>query len=90
MLTTDEVMLAGGTNSNNKTYYLYINDDYWLSSPAFFSADWGSAFAVNSAGSLDDLSMGDSTNCVRPVVTILPEAVTITGNGTSTDPYVAI
>ena len=44
LITTDEVVLGGGWNSNNFDYYLYTGQYYLASSP--FGFNYGSAFFV--------------------------------------------
>ena len=86
LLTTDEAMLAGGQNSTNKNYYLYIGQYYWLLSPS----DWrgGSGFFghVNSGGTV----YGSFVNPygVRPSVSLKPETLFLEGDGTTDNPYV--
>lgn len=86
LISADEVSYAGGIfGTNNQSYYLYTGQNYWTISPFYFN---GSAyeFAIYSNGTLGfnraDLSYG-----VRPVINLRAD-VTITGSGTSTDPYI--
>ena len=88
MITSDEVMYAGGRNStSNNTYYLYTNQKYWTSSPVGSSFNYSSRmYTVSSNGSVDT-SVVTSNNGLRPVISITPNAVISSGDGTSTNPY---
>jgi len=85
LITYDEVIHAGGGNSDNTNYYLRFVPDCWTMSPAGFeisSYGW-----VNfSMGSIGRLYNGAS-NSLRPVIN-LNANVLVTGTGTSSDPYV--
>ena len=87
LITSDEVVLAGGFGgSNNTSYYLYTNQYYWTMSPRDFSGSHAYVFFVVSNGNFGN---GDVTNAlgVRPVINLSAD-VTLSGSGTSTDPYV--
>ncbi len=86
LMTTDEVMYAGGrSGTSNSTYYLNTNQSWWLGSPYdfFFYVD---AWRVLSSGNFDANGVGN-TSGVRPVVSLAP-GIGTSGSGTSTDPYV--
>ena len=93
LITSDEVVLAGGFGgSNNSRYYLYTGEDYWTMSPNSFIAVSIRAVVlrVYSIGSLGtNGSWVDSTNGVRPVINLSSD-VTLSGSGTSTDPYTVV
>ena len=36
LLTSDEILLAGGHNQQNKSYYLYTNNAWWTMTPFYF------------------------------------------------------
>ena len=88
LITTDEVVLAGGWNASNKGYYLYSGLWYWAFSP--FSFGSGDAFVrvVNSDGNAYSfrISVGNSNGWVRPVLNLLPKVLKL-GDGTMNDPY---
>ena len=102
LITADEMMLAGhaggvfdGSYNHMKTNngsYLVTGYSFWTMTPAggynsFGYTDWyASVFRVNGHGCLDDLG-AYYINAVRPVIN-LKSGVTITGTGTTTDPYV--
>ncbi len=91
LITADEVILAGGkANSSNEYYYLHTNQDYYALSAGGFAYLGALGFFVSAAGGLDNCLVYQSVVGVRPVVTINPDEVTITGSGTAADPYIAM
>ena len=90
LITADEVAMAGGkSGSNNSTYYLYTNQDYWLGSPYFFNSGrtYAYEFFVSSSGYLDS-NYVDLTYGARPVVS-LSSSVKLSGDGTYNNVYIA-
>ena len=88
LIATDEVVLAGGFGgSDNSSYYLYTGQDYWTMSPINFNDmnNIARVFNVNSTGQLSNYYVYGVYG-VRPVINLKAD-VTITGSGTSTDPY---
>ena len=90
LITSDEVVLAGGLGgSNNTSYYLYTNQYYWTMSPYNFdSTGYAYVFLVNSNGTFGRDGVYNA-NGVRPVINLRAD-VTITGEGTASDPYVVV
>ena len=91
LITADEVAMAGGKfNSDNSSYYLYTNQDYFLGSPFGFSSDssFGGAFEfnVNLSGVLISTVVYTEFNDARPVVSLSSKAKLL-GNGTYSNPY---
>ena len=88
LITSDEVVLAGGFGgSNNTSYYLYTNQYYWTMSPSDADSDgWAGVFLVLSDGNFGNRWVNRAWG-VRPVINLKAD-ITITGEGTSTDPYV--
>ena len=88
LITADEVVLAGGFGgSSNSSYYLHTGQYYWIMSPSSADSDgWANVFHVYSTGGLGYFFV-HATYGVRPVINLKAD-VTITGEGTSTDPYV--
>ena len=89
LITTDEVMFAGGTTSVNSGYYLYIGQPYLTLSPCCFDAvnSYASVFNVNSAGNLNWAEV-NVTFSVRPVINLSADVTISSGNGTMNNPYV--
>ena len=87
-ITADEVAMAGGKwKTNNSSYYLYTNQDYWLGSPGDFNGARNNAyeFGVGSGGRLDAYFV-DNNFGARPVVSLSSKAK-LSGKGTYTNPY---
>ena len=85
LISADEVAYAGGVwTTSNTSYYLYTNSAYWTMSPYWYN---GSAvvFGVNTNGYLGSWSV-DFALGVRPVINLRGD-LSVTGTGTSTDPY---
>ena len=86
LITADEVWYAGGYTSNNINYYLYTGLNYWTMSPFGYGA--AGVFRVGLQGALyNDSGLNWTVPGVRPVINLKAD-VTLTGSGTSTDPYV--
>ena len=94
LITLDEVVFAGfntyysNTNDyHDTTNYLYTNTDYWTFSPVLVE-DYGFAGVgyVRSTGFVGGHFVGGARG-VRPVVS-LANGTLVTGEGTSTNPYV--
>ena len=94
LITLDEVVLAGFNTkySNTSDYkdttnYLRTGNNYWTLSPV--EADKGGPARVGPVSPDGFVSAGAvyGTDCVRPVVA-LKDGTLVTGDGTSTNPYV--
>ena len=87
MLSSDEIMLAGGSFSSNETYYLRTNGYFWTMSPGF--VDYGNAceFVVYGGGYLSSSGVYNSRG-LRPVVSLKPGTPVVRGSGTVYDPYI--
>ena len=87
LITSDEVVLAGGFGGrNNTSYYLYTNQTYWTMSPSGFNGSNASVFRVPSSGYLTSFNVNSAWG-VRPVINLKAD-VTISGSGTASSPYV--
>ena len=91
LITADELALAGyATGLQNTTTYLQENatDTYWWSlSPSHFDGDFASVWSVDGSdgGFVDNSVTG--TRGVRPSIS-LKSTTNITGEGTSSTPYI--
>ena len=86
LITSDEVVLAGGFGgSSNNSYYLYTGQYYWTMSPAVYNG-YAIVFRVFSDGSLSSGNGVDIANGVRPVINLKAD-VSFTGEGTASNPY---
>ena len=90
LISADEVTFAGGvygTGYVNQDYYLYTGQNYWTLSPYSFNGTYAFNLYVSSSGYLYYIGNVSSLFGVRPVINLKGD-VTVTGSGTSTDPYV--
>ena len=86
LISADEVAYAGGVvGSSSQSYYLYTNQYYWTMSPYIFYGGIARVFLVYGDGSLAHSLVDDSWG-VRPVINLRAD-LTITGSGTTSDPY---
>ncbi len=86
LITSDEVMYAGGTvSSSNNEYYLYSGKYYWTMTP--YSYAFGLTFVgfVYIDGGLSDNNV-TNPNAVRPVVSLKSDAIS-GGSGTAASPF---
>ncbi len=88
LLTYDEVVYAGGYyNQNNSNYYLNNPAIYWWTmSPAGFESGRSSVWNVYTSGSVYNYDVRNLSR-LRPVL-ILNADTLVTGDGTSSDPFV--
>ena len=89
LITADEVSMAGGVyaSNNNNSYYLYTGQNYLTMSPSAFNST-GNAFVfyVRSSGGLGYANANNAYG-VRPVLNLSAD-ITLTGEGTMSDPYI--
>ena len=89
LITADEAVLAGGFGAQNNTnYYLYTGQMYWTMSPSGFNETYSTARLVQvyPPGRLV-VNYSYLLSGVRPVINLRAD-VTLSGTGTSTDPYI--
>ena len=93
LLSTDEIVLAGGWNDDNSGYYLYSGQVWWASSPLGFMDDSSArvrrVLEDGCAGNWDYLNGSNYVSLnrgVRPVFNLKAE-VLAQGSGTASDPY---
>ena len=86
LLSTDEIVLAGGWNANNSGYYLYSGQYWWASSPRRFSGSSAFVRSVRSDGDASNSYHVRLSRGVRPVFNLKAE-VLAQGTGTASDPY---
>ena len=86
LISADEVAYAGGIyGTNNTNFYLYTGQVYWTMSPYNFNGSYAYEFSMNVLGGLGNTGMTNMRG-IRPVINLKAD-VTITGSGTTTDPY---
>ena len=86
LLSTDEILLAGGWFASNSGYYLYSGQKWWASSPFGFNGSSDRVRDVNSNGDADYVDIVDFSYGVRPVFNLKAEVLTY-GDGTMNNPY---
>ncbi len=87
LITADEVMYAGGLNTNNASYYLYNGQNYWTMSPGYWGGGSAYVFYVASNGYLDYWGVGSKFG-VRPVINLKADTLFASGDGTLNNPYI--
>ena len=89
LITSDEVVLAGGFGGvANESYYLYTGEYYWTMSPYFLDTiDGVSLFRISSSGNLYNSYLNNVWG-VRPVINLDKNVTLSSGNGTINSPYV--
>ena len=86
LITADEVAYAGGRlGRNNTSYYPYTGQNYWTMSPYSFNGVYAGVFYVDSGGEPGAWNVTHKLG-VRPVINLRGD-LSVTGTGTSTDPY---
>ena len=85
LITSDEVMYAGGTVSTNTEYYLYSGTFYWTMAPYSYASDSAGVCGVGDLGDLGSRYV-DSPFTVRPVVSLKSDAIS-GGSGTAVSPF---
>jgi len=89
MITSDEVVFGGGFGgTNNSTYYLYTNQNYWTMSPYSWDS-YAYVFRVGSGGYLSSANVGHTSVGLRPVINLKADTK-LTGSGSETDPFVVV
>ena len=88
LLSTDEIVLAGGFDKENSGYYLYSGDWWGASSPYEFTASSAGMRYVSTSGFAngEGFAFAGSRRGVRPVINLKAE-VLAQGSGTASDPY---
>ena len=91
LITSDEVMYAGGATSPNKEYYLYSETWHWTMTPNSFAFVASFNFSGATVNNVDDNGSRNhffvnNANRVRPVVSLKSDAIS-RGSGTATSPF---
>ena len=87
LITSDEVMYAGGSGGSSitSTYYLFTNSFYWTCSPNAFNINLASFIYISSGFSV---SIQNDRFGIRPVISLKSTNDVSSGDGTATNPYV--
>ena len=86
LVTSDEVVLAGGWKSSNYNFYLNTGNYYWTMSPINFNGIYASEIYMTSYGFTVSASNAGRSTGARPVLNLSSEILK-NGNGTASDPY---
>ena len=86
LLSTDEIVLAGGWSTSNSGYYLYSGQVWWASSPSDFDGNYTDVRYVDSNGNASNLYGASLSSGVRPVFNLKAEVLN-NGDGTASNPY---
>ena len=86
ILSTDEIVLAGGWNKENSGYYLYSGQRWCASSPSRFYGNYAHVRYVGSNGSAVGYDDVGRSYGVRPVFNLKAEVLKY-GDGTASNPY---
>ena len=86
LLSTDEIVLAGGWPTSNSGYYLYSGQYWWASSPYYFYGGGAHVRGVYSDGDANGHNLVLIANGVRPVFNLKADTLA-QGSGTASDPY---
>jgi len=90
LITDDEVVLAGGYNASNTSYYLYTGQNYWTMTPNGYSSGRATVIYVDYAGkSYGNINVFSNVG-VRPVISLKADVLqySATSNGTMEHPFV--
>ena len=95
-LTVDEEILAGKSNDNSMDTYLTSgrSKNYWLGTPAYYYVEDGRSYVYHNQGAnaITDGDDDEVTNAnmmgVRPVISLKVDTTYVTGDGSSTSPYI--
>lgn len=85
--TLDEVIYAGGAlNTNNTGYFMKGDTAYWTMTPLGIDKTPMMA-TVSSSGALNNTNATTALP-IRPVISVKPEILVMSGNGLRTEPYI--
>ena len=90
LITSDEVMYAGGINSDNFLYYLYNGQNYWTMSPYYWAGNHSILFFVDIYGYLGNefANVNWTGSSLRPVINLISNISIFGGKGTKDNPYI--
>ncbi len=86
LITSDEVIYAGGyRETNNTNYWLYTNEYYWTMSPANFNSN-ANGYVVGGNGNLYSSFINNNNPGIRPIINLNYD-LKFTGNGKKSTPF---
>ncbi len=87
LITSDEIIYAGGFHGkNNNMYWLCTDQYYWTISPCYFSINTAAIFHMNSNGGFGSNDVSYLNFGVRPVINLKAD-LDLIGDGTPENPY---
>lgn len=86
LLTADDLTLAGHGKNDSNSSYLYTGSSNWTLSPRYFDSDTAGMFYLYS-GNLLSSNRTNKTNGIRPAVSLAPDTIIASGDGSQTDPF---
>lgn len=87
LISIDEVILAGGGNLANSSYYLVSGNDYWTMSPRGVNRADVRLYRIKADGSMSG-DVVSSSYGVRPVVSLNNSVNILSGDGSEAKPFV--
>ena len=92
LITSDEVMLAGGKFTNsNENYYLKTGANYWIMTPFYYDVNGGmdneGIIFVDGEFTTGSVQI-DNLIGLRPVISLKQDSSILSGDGTGVSPYI--
>ena len=90
LVSVDEVVLAGGYNTSNTGYYLYMRNSFWTMTPFNYLGVHAANYSIGVYGDVStptpSYDVSYSHFYVRPVINLKPNSLK-SGDGTASNPY---
>lgn len=86
LITADELVLAGGYDTENVNYYLYTRGIYWSMSPGGVSDNASIRVYFGDGYTSLHSNVSYTSRGVRPVINLKPDSLKL-GDGTANNPY---
>ena len=87
LISADEAAFAGGkANTNNTSYYLYLDSEYWSLTPAYHDGGFSNTLWI-AEGSISTHISAD-IGATLPVISLRADTLYTSGDGTQSNPYV--
>lgn len=88
LLTANEARYAGGSASNNSSYYLYNGLNNWLLTPSHHNNLKVYMTTINNNGWILTGAAENTSYYLRPVISLKPGVFASDGDGTTLNPYI--
>lgn len=86
LISTDEVVLAGGWDVDNEVYYLRTGDYYWTMTPYIYNPSGARVRRVSGSGNANNYPYVSDKYFVKPVINLKPDSLK-SGDGTISNAY---